>query len=125
MLTRSLGLSFIKDMFFFHEHARKIGLWAWLYLLSPYLGKFHSNRTLFSASVLPSVRSPEKVPLFSNSCKVCCLLFRITFKLHITNRYLLVPLLHAFCRLHGEAALSCRDSVSGAAVWDMMLTSCV
>jgi MFS family permease len=33
-----IGLSYIKDMFFFHQHARKIGLWASLFLLSPYLG---------------------------------------------------------------------------------------
>lgn len=29
---QTIGLSFIKDMFFFHEHARKIGLWAALFL---------------------------------------------------------------------------------------------
>jgi len=38
-----IGLSFIKDMFFFHEHARKIGLWAALFLLSPYCGPMFGN----------------------------------------------------------------------------------
>ena len=40
---QAIGLAFIEDMFFFHEHARKIGLWAALFLLSPYCGPFFSN----------------------------------------------------------------------------------
>lgn len=32
------GLMFIKDMFFFHEHARKINIWAGFVILSPYFG---------------------------------------------------------------------------------------
>ncbi|KAI0909503.1 major facilitator superfamily domain-containing protein [Ustulina deusta] len=32
------GLIFIQDMFFFHERARKINLWASFFVLSPYLG---------------------------------------------------------------------------------------
>ncbi|KAH0843811.1 MFS transporter [Fonsecaea pedrosoi] len=31
-------LCYIKDMFFFHEHARKIGIWISLYFISPYIG---------------------------------------------------------------------------------------
>src|SRR5205085_11742040 len=27
---------------FFHEHARKIGIWAWAFVISPYLGPFLS-----------------------------------------------------------------------------------
>ena len=38
-----IGLSYIKDMFFFHEHARKIGLWAALFLLAPYFGPMLAN----------------------------------------------------------------------------------
>ncbi|KDQ59908.1 hypothetical protein JAAARDRAFT_192363 [Jaapia argillacea MUCL 33604] len=34
------GLMFIKDMFFFHEHARKINIWDAFIILSPYLGPF-------------------------------------------------------------------------------------
>jgi len=35
-----IGLSFIHDMFFFHEHARKIGVWVCAFVISPYLGPF-------------------------------------------------------------------------------------
>lgn len=31
-------LCYIKDMFFFHEHARKIGIWIAIYFVSPYIG---------------------------------------------------------------------------------------
>lgn len=31
---------FVKDMFFFHEHARKINIWDGFVILSPYLGPF-------------------------------------------------------------------------------------
>ncbi|ODQ52981.1 MFS general substrate transporter [Saitoella complicata NRRL Y-17804] len=37
------GLMFIKDIFFFHEHARKIGVWAASVILSPYLGPFFAS----------------------------------------------------------------------------------
>lgn len=37
------GLSFIQDMFFFHEHARKIGLWAAVFLIAPYGGPLFGN----------------------------------------------------------------------------------
>jgi len=32
------GLMFIYDMFFFHERARKINIWAAFIILSPYMG---------------------------------------------------------------------------------------
>ncbi|KAI0009194.1 MFS general substrate transporter [Xylariaceae sp. FL0662B] len=32
------GLIFIQDMFFFHERARKINIWASFFVISPYLG---------------------------------------------------------------------------------------
>ncbi|KAL4734437.1 major facilitator superfamily domain-containing protein [Aspergillus similis] len=32
------GLMFIKDMFFFHEHPRKINIWSAFIVLSPYMG---------------------------------------------------------------------------------------
>ncbi|KAF2205365.1 MFS general substrate transporter [Delitschia confertaspora ATCC 74209] len=38
-----VGLSCVKDMFYFHEHARKIGLWVALFILSPYLGPCLGN----------------------------------------------------------------------------------
>jgi hypothetical protein len=45
MLTacQVIGLAFIKDMFYVHEHVRKIGLWAALFLLSPYCGPMFGN----------------------------------------------------------------------------------
>jgi len=32
------GLIFIQDMFYFHEHARKINIWSFFIILSPFLG---------------------------------------------------------------------------------------
>ncbi|KMU89274.1 hypothetical protein CIHG_06945 [Coccidioides immitis H538.4] len=32
------GLMYIKDMFFFHEHARKINIWSSFIIVSPYMG---------------------------------------------------------------------------------------
>ncbi|EJT98923.1 MFS protein [Dacryopinax primogenitus] len=32
------GLMFLKDLFFFHEHARKINIWSSFIILSPYFG---------------------------------------------------------------------------------------
>jgi hypothetical protein len=41
---QTIGLAFIQDMFFFHQHARKIGFWAAIHLMAPYttplLGNF-------------------------------------------------------------------------------------
>ncbi|KAF9517578.1 hypothetical protein BS47DRAFT_509296 [Hydnum rufescens UP504] len=39
-VTQGGGLMFIQDMFFFHEHARMINVWAGCFILSPYLGPF-------------------------------------------------------------------------------------
>jgi MFS family permease len=38
-----VGLACVKDMFYFHEHARKIGIWVAIFILSPYLGPFLAN----------------------------------------------------------------------------------
>ena len=38
-----IGLSMIHDMFFFHERARKINIWAFSFLIGPYLGPFVSG----------------------------------------------------------------------------------
>ena len=37
-----IGLSMIHDLFFFHERARKINIWAFTFLIGPYLGPFIS-----------------------------------------------------------------------------------
>lgn len=39
----AIGLAFVKDMFYYHEHARKIGIWYALFLCSPYFGPLFSN----------------------------------------------------------------------------------
>jgi predicted MFS family arabinose efflux permease len=40
---QTAGLAFIQDIFFFHEHARKIGIWTSLFLTSPYWGLLLAN----------------------------------------------------------------------------------
>ena len=40
---QTISIACIKDIFFFHEHARKIGLWACLYIASPYAGPLFAN----------------------------------------------------------------------------------
>jgi MFS family permease len=40
---QTIGLAFIKDMFFFHEHARKIGIWYSIFIISPVFGPLCGN----------------------------------------------------------------------------------
>ncbi|KAM0418491.1 hypothetical protein ACHAPD_004850 [Fusarium lateritium] len=40
---QTIAIAFIKDIFFFHERARKIGLWALMYITSPYWGPLLAN----------------------------------------------------------------------------------
>ncbi|KAH7061955.1 major facilitator superfamily domain-containing protein [Paraphoma chrysanthemicola] len=40
---QTISIACIKDIFFFHEHARKIGLWASMYIASPYMGPLFAN----------------------------------------------------------------------------------
>lgn len=37
-VTQGGGMMFIQDMFFFHERARKINIWASFFVMSPYMG---------------------------------------------------------------------------------------
>lgn len=37
---QTIGLTFVKDMYFFHQHARKIGIWVGIFLSAPYCGPF-------------------------------------------------------------------------------------
>ncbi|KAL8287337.1 hypothetical protein RQP46_003789 [Phenoliferia psychrophenolica] len=37
---QTIGLTFIRDMYCFHDHARKIGVWVFIFLCSPYCGPF-------------------------------------------------------------------------------------
>ncbi|KAM0257904.1 hypothetical protein ACHAPA_011505 [Fusarium lateritium] len=40
---QTVAIAFIKDIFFFHERPRKIGLWALMYITSPYWGPLLAN----------------------------------------------------------------------------------
>lgn len=40
---QTISIAFIRDIFFFHERARKIGLWALLYIASPFWGPMIGN----------------------------------------------------------------------------------
>lgn len=44
---QTMSIAVLKDMFYFHERARKIGLWALLYIASPYLGPCMANFMLY------------------------------------------------------------------------------
>lgn len=61
---QTIGLSYIKDMFYFHEHARKIGLWAGLFLLAPYCGPLFGNFIIDGTGEWRNV--------FWLVCAVCC-----------------------------------------------------
>ena len=40
---QTIGLAFVKDCFFFHEHARKIGIWYAIFITSPFLSPLLGN----------------------------------------------------------------------------------
>ena len=40
---QTISIAFLRDLFFFHERARKIGLWSTLYISSPYIGPCIAN----------------------------------------------------------------------------------
>ncbi|KAK7516916.1 major facilitator superfamily domain-containing protein [Phyllosticta citriasiana] len=48
-----IGMSMIHDMFFFHERARKINLWAASFLIGPYLGPFFSTLIILKLNWRP------------------------------------------------------------------------
>ncbi|KAK4935614.1 hypothetical protein LTR10_023375 [Elasticomyces elasticus] len=39
----TIAIAFLRDIFFFHERARKIGIWTCLFIVSPYCGPFIAN----------------------------------------------------------------------------------
>jgi len=45
-----IGLSVVHDLFFFHERARKVNIWAFTFLLGPFLGPFVSSFLLSKIS---------------------------------------------------------------------------
>ena len=66
------GLMFIYDMFFFHERARKINIWAAFIILSPYFGP------LFAAFIIAT--KPWQVPFWVYVAETAlCLVLAILF----------------------------------------------
>ncbi|OAA43281.1 MFS transporter [Metarhizium rileyi] len=59
------GLMFIRDMFFFHEHARKINIWASFIILSPYFGP------LFSAFIIDTQKWQWAFGLYTIMTGIC------------------------------------------------------
>jgi MFS family permease len=62
---QAVGLSYVKEMFFYHEHARKIGIWAALLLMSPFCGPLFGNFII--------ARTGEWRNVFWFVFGVCCL----------------------------------------------------
>lgn len=56
---------FIKDMFFFHQHARKINIWASFIVLSPYFGP------LFSAFIIDTQKWQWAFGLYTIMTGIC------------------------------------------------------
>ncbi|KAH7016731.1 major facilitator superfamily domain-containing protein [Ilyonectria destructans] len=52
---QTMTIAFLKDLFFFHERARKIGLWAVLYIASPYLGPCLANFVISGTHHWPDI----------------------------------------------------------------------
>ncbi|KIW47290.1 hypothetical protein, variant [Exophiala oligosperma] len=40
---QTIGLAFVEDMFFYHQHARKIGIWYSIFITSPFLSPLLGN----------------------------------------------------------------------------------
>ncbi|KAK7733273.1 hypothetical protein SLS63_004802 [Diaporthe eres] len=53
--AQTVSIGVIKDIFFFHESARKIGVWATIYITSPYLGPCLGNFVLGATGHWPDV----------------------------------------------------------------------
>ena len=52
---QTMSIACLKDIFFFHERARKFGLWAALYISSPYLGPCLGNFVIAKTGHWPDV----------------------------------------------------------------------
>ncbi|KAI1861671.1 uncharacterized protein JN550_010741 [Neoarthrinium moseri] len=62
------GLMFIQDIFFFHERARKINIWASFFVISPYLGP------LLAAFITATKPWPTPFWVYSAETAVCLVL---------------------------------------------------
>ncbi|OBT55600.1 hypothetical protein VE04_03638 [Pseudogymnoascus sp. 24MN13] len=65
------GLMFIKDMYFFHEHARKINIWSAFIILSPYFGP------MFTAFIIDTVKWQWAFGLYTIMTGLCLILIMI------------------------------------------------
>jgi len=65
------GLMFIKDMFFFHEHARKINIWSGFIILSPYFGP------MFTAFIINTQKWQWAFGLYSIMTGVCLIMIML------------------------------------------------
>ncbi|KFY12347.1 hypothetical protein V492_03928 [Pseudogymnoascus sp. VKM F-4246] len=65
------GLMFIKDMYFFHEHARKINIWSAFIILSPYFGP------MFTAFIISTVEWQWAFGLYTIMTGLCLILIMI------------------------------------------------
>jgi MFS family permease len=64
-------LTYIKDIFYYHEHARKIGIWFLLYFTAPSLGPLCGS---FIVAYTPGWRGPFWMSLAYNSVCICLIL---------------------------------------------------
>ncbi|KAH8666313.1 major facilitator superfamily domain-containing protein [Xylariales sp. PMI_506] len=65
------GLMFIQDMFFFHERARKINVWASFFVVSPYVGP------LFAAFMVAAKPWPTPFWVYSAETALCLILITL------------------------------------------------
>ncbi|KAL8870789.1 MAG: hypothetical protein Q9174_003242, partial [Haloplaca sp. 1 TL-2023] len=65
IVAQAGGLMFIQDMFFFHEHPRKINIWSGAIIVSPYLGP------LITAFIINKMRWPATFWVFTGLNALC------------------------------------------------------
>jgi len=65
------GLMFIKDMYFFHEHARKINIWSAFIILSPYFGP------MFTAFIINTLKWQWAFGLYTIMTGLCLVLIML------------------------------------------------
>lgn len=70
---QTCGLAFLHDMFFFHEQARKIGIWTAMFIVAPYFGPIFSNFILAGTNAWRNVMWLS----FAGGC--FCLLCMLSF----------------------------------------------
>ena len=52
---QTMSIAVLKDIFFFHERARKLGLWSVIYIASPYLGPCFGDFIIYETENWPDV----------------------------------------------------------------------